>query len=207
MRLRRLDLIRYGKFTDRTIDFGPKPRSGADLHIVFGLNEAGKSTALSAIWTCCSASRNAAATISCMSIAPCASAACWNWQVRARLHAHETTQQFAAGRDGPAGKRSGDHGTSRRPFPRRLHDHVFAGRRDAGSGRQIDPGIARRPRQAPVHGQRRSWACKRYAECARGGSRRALPQAGAWNRTGAAQEAPCRTQVAQGCDRHACVDL
>ena len=47
MRLRRLDLIRYGKFTDRTIDFGPRPASGPDLHIVFGLNEAGKSTALS----------------------------------------------------------------------------------------------------------------------------------------------------------------
>ncbi|MER8452532.1 AAA family ATPase [Mesorhizobium sp. M1428] len=48
MRLRRLDLIRYGKFTNSTIDFGPKPESGPDLHIVFGLNEAGKSTALSA---------------------------------------------------------------------------------------------------------------------------------------------------------------
>lgn len=50
MRLRRLDLIRYGKFTDRTIDFGPKPTYGSpDLHIVFGLNEAGKSTALSGL--------------------------------------------------------------------------------------------------------------------------------------------------------------
>ncbi|CCV03103.1 conserved hypothetical protein [Mesorhizobium metallidurans STM 2683] len=48
MRLRRLDLTRYGKFTDKAIDFGPKPSSGPDLHIVFGLNEAGKSTALSA---------------------------------------------------------------------------------------------------------------------------------------------------------------
>lgn len=47
MRLRSLDLVRYGKFTDRTIDFGPKPEFGPDLHIVFGLNEAGKSTALS----------------------------------------------------------------------------------------------------------------------------------------------------------------
>jgi len=47
MRLRRLDLIRYGKFTDKTIDFG-RHESGCDLHIVFGLNEAGKSTALSA---------------------------------------------------------------------------------------------------------------------------------------------------------------
>lgn len=47
MRLRRLDLVRYGKFSDRTIDFGPKPHSGPDFHVVFGLNEAGKSTALS----------------------------------------------------------------------------------------------------------------------------------------------------------------
>ncbi|WP_287088863.1 AAA family ATPase, partial [Mesorhizobium sp.] len=30
------------------IDFGEKPVAGPDLHIVFGLNEAGKSTALSA---------------------------------------------------------------------------------------------------------------------------------------------------------------
>ncbi|MBZ9810947.1 MULTISPECIES: ATP-binding protein [unclassified Mesorhizobium] len=48
MRLRRLDLTRYGKFTDKAINFGEKPVSGPDLHIVFGLNEAGKSTALSA---------------------------------------------------------------------------------------------------------------------------------------------------------------
>lgn len=47
MRLRRLDLVRYGKFTDKTIDFGQRPQQGPDLHIVFGLNEAGKSTALS----------------------------------------------------------------------------------------------------------------------------------------------------------------
>ena len=47
---------------------------------------------------------------------------------------HETAQQFVVGRHGPAGKRDGDHGTSRRPVTRRLHDHVFAGRRDAGGG-------------------------------------------------------------------------
>jgi uncharacterized protein YhaN len=47
MRLRRLDLVRYGKFTNKTIDFGQRPKQGPDLHIVFGLNEAGKSTALS----------------------------------------------------------------------------------------------------------------------------------------------------------------
>ncbi|GJE13269.1 AAA family ATPase [Methylobacterium longum] len=48
MRLRRLDLIRYGKFTDQVIDFGDKDDAGPDLHIIYGLNEAGKSTAFSA---------------------------------------------------------------------------------------------------------------------------------------------------------------
>ena len=49
MRIARLDLARYGRFTDRTIDFGDRPESGPDLHIVYGLNEAGKSTTASAI--------------------------------------------------------------------------------------------------------------------------------------------------------------
>lgn len=48
MRLRRLDLTRYGKFTDYTIDFGEARQGKPDLHIVYGLNKAGKSTALSA---------------------------------------------------------------------------------------------------------------------------------------------------------------
>ncbi|MDO1583069.1 ATP-binding protein [Rhizobium oryzicola] len=48
MRLRRLDLTRYGKFTDRVIDFGEAKAGSPDLHIVYGLNEAGKSTAFSA---------------------------------------------------------------------------------------------------------------------------------------------------------------
>ena len=47
MRLRRLELARYGKFTDRTIDFGPAAADAPDLHIVYGPNEAGKSTLLS----------------------------------------------------------------------------------------------------------------------------------------------------------------
>ena len=46
MRLGRIDLIRYGHFTDRSFEL---PVSELDFHIVFGLNEAGKSTALSAI--------------------------------------------------------------------------------------------------------------------------------------------------------------
>lgn len=48
MRLRRLDLTRYGKFTDYSIDFGEHVDGTPDLHIVYGLNEAGKSTSLSA---------------------------------------------------------------------------------------------------------------------------------------------------------------
>ncbi|MFJ6327847.1 MULTISPECIES: AAA family ATPase [unclassified Rhizobium] len=48
MRLRRLDLTRYGKFTDFSIDFGEHVAGTPDMHIVYGLNEAGKSTSLSA---------------------------------------------------------------------------------------------------------------------------------------------------------------
>lgn len=44
MRLRRLVLSRYGKFTDRTIDFGEAVPGLPDLHVVYGPNEAGKST-------------------------------------------------------------------------------------------------------------------------------------------------------------------
>ena len=46
MRLRRLGLSRYGMFTDHTIDFGERIDDSPDLHIVYGPNEAGKSTAL-----------------------------------------------------------------------------------------------------------------------------------------------------------------
>lgn len=46
MRIQRLDLLRYGRFTDTHL---PLPASDSDIHIVFGPNEAGKSTALSAI--------------------------------------------------------------------------------------------------------------------------------------------------------------
>lgn len=46
MRLRRLNLTRYGHFTDKLVDL---PNADIDFHIVYGPNEAGKSTALSAI--------------------------------------------------------------------------------------------------------------------------------------------------------------
>ncbi|MEY9404505.1 uncharacterized protein YhaN [Bradyrhizobium japonicum] len=49
MRLRRLDLTRYGKFTDRSIDFGGRIEGQPDLHIIYGPNEAGKSTAFAAV--------------------------------------------------------------------------------------------------------------------------------------------------------------
>ena len=46
MRLRRLDLIRYGHFTDSSFEL---PAAESDFHIVFGPNEAGKSTVMAAI--------------------------------------------------------------------------------------------------------------------------------------------------------------
>jgi uncharacterized protein YhaN len=48
MRIRKLGLRRYGLFTDGAIDFGERKAGHADLHIVYGPNEAGKSTAMSA---------------------------------------------------------------------------------------------------------------------------------------------------------------
>lgn len=48
MRIERLDLTRYGHFTDRQLAF-PAPAPGEpDLHVVFGPNEAGKSTIFAA---------------------------------------------------------------------------------------------------------------------------------------------------------------
>ncbi len=46
MRFHRLDLIKYGKFSDRTVDF---PVAKHDFHLIIGPNEAGKSTLRSAI--------------------------------------------------------------------------------------------------------------------------------------------------------------
>ena len=46
MRISRLDLLRYGRFTDISLEL---PAHNPDVHVVFGPNEAGKSTALAAI--------------------------------------------------------------------------------------------------------------------------------------------------------------
>ena len=46
MRIDRLDLIRFGKFTDRAIEF---PVAERDFHVIVGPNEAGKSTVRAAI--------------------------------------------------------------------------------------------------------------------------------------------------------------
>ena len=46
MRLKKLDLLRYGRFTDTSFEFPPAER---DFHVIYGSNEAGKSTTLSAI--------------------------------------------------------------------------------------------------------------------------------------------------------------
>ena len=46
MRFNRLDLIKYGKFSDRAVEF---PAAQQDFHLIIGPNEAGKSTLRSAI--------------------------------------------------------------------------------------------------------------------------------------------------------------
>ncbi|WP_322028430.1 ATP-binding protein [Paraburkholderia sp. J76] len=46
MRLKQLDLIKYGKFTDTTLPF---PRAVHDFHVIVGPNEAGKSTVRTAV--------------------------------------------------------------------------------------------------------------------------------------------------------------
>ncbi|MEM7498459.1 MAG: AAA family ATPase [Pseudomonadota bacterium] len=48
MRLRRLELVRYGRFTNAAIDLGEAVPERPDLHILFGPNESGKSTAFNA---------------------------------------------------------------------------------------------------------------------------------------------------------------
>ncbi|PTW59790.1 uncharacterized protein YhaN [Breoghania corrubedonensis] len=48
MRIERLDLIRYGKFTGHTLNFGEGAAGAPDFHIVYGPNEAGKSTLFNA---------------------------------------------------------------------------------------------------------------------------------------------------------------
>ena len=50
MRIDRLELAAFGHFTDHALDFGPPPGPGEpDLHLVYGPNEAGKSTTLAAV--------------------------------------------------------------------------------------------------------------------------------------------------------------
>jgi uncharacterized protein YhaN len=48
MRVRRLDLTRFGHFTDRSVDLGPAVPGGSDFHIIYGPNEAGKTTLMEA---------------------------------------------------------------------------------------------------------------------------------------------------------------
>ncbi|MDF0599264.1 AAA family ATPase [Psychromarinibacter sp. C21-152] len=45
MRLRRLELAFFGHFAGKTLEFGPPPE-GADVHVIYGPNEAGKTTAM-----------------------------------------------------------------------------------------------------------------------------------------------------------------
>ncbi|MDA8586535.1 AAA family ATPase [Rhodobacteraceae bacterium] len=46
MRLQRLGLEFFGHFTDKWLDFGDRPDRGSDFHLVYGSNEAGKTTVM-----------------------------------------------------------------------------------------------------------------------------------------------------------------
>ena len=48
MRLRRLDLTRFGHFTDHSVDLGQAQPGKSDFHIIYGPNEAGKTTLMEA---------------------------------------------------------------------------------------------------------------------------------------------------------------
>ena len=49
MRINRLDLARYGHFTDHSFEFAAPVTGLPDFHIIYGPNETGKSTTLAAI--------------------------------------------------------------------------------------------------------------------------------------------------------------
>lgn len=49
MRIERLELAAFGHFTDHALELGAPVADGSDLHVVYGPNEAGKSTTLAAI--------------------------------------------------------------------------------------------------------------------------------------------------------------
>jgi uncharacterized protein YhaN len=49
MRIRRLDLTRFGRFTNHPLDFGSREDGKPDFHLIVGTNEAGKSTLTAAI--------------------------------------------------------------------------------------------------------------------------------------------------------------
>ena len=90
------------------------------MHIVFGLNEAGKSTALSGyldlLFGIEERSRyNFLHEYSAMRIG-----GVLEFAEEAHVLAHETTEQLVAERNGPTGERSGDNGTSRRSVPGRI---------------------------------------------------------------------------------------
>ncbi len=44
MRLRRLDLVSFGLFTNKTVDFGDREKGRSDFHVIEGPNESGKTT-------------------------------------------------------------------------------------------------------------------------------------------------------------------
>ena len=73
MRLRRLDLARYGKFTGHVLDFGEAVKGEPDLHIVYRPTRP-EITALAAFIDLLFGIERAAPSISCIPILRCGSA-------------------------------------------------------------------------------------------------------------------------------------
>ena len=83
MRLRRLELARYGCFTDFQLEFGAQDPAQADFHVVFGPNESGQNRPSSPHSSICSsASKSEAPTGFCTTIGPCASQPAWKGSAR-----------------------------------------------------------------------------------------------------------------------------
>ncbi|MEY9463329.1 uncharacterized protein YhaN [Bradyrhizobium ottawaense] len=96
MRLRSLDLTRYGKFADHSIDLGERPTDQPDLHFIYEPDEAGKSTAFTASLDLLFGLRRRVRSLFSIPFPPCGLAEHWSSVPKAGLRAHQTSAQQPA---------------------------------------------------------------------------------------------------------------
>ena len=163
MRIERLDLTRYGRFSDYRSTSAPSKGRGPDFHVVYGLNEAGKSTVAAAILDLLfgieKRSHYGAAK---------GRASVPNWhaynamRIGARLDLDGAAVEVARLKRDKSSLVDQTIGRSTRPAeggPRRrrsraLPDDVLARRREPGEGRRGDPSKPWRSRAVPVFRER-----------------------------------------------------